>query len=90
MKAHLANQITLNQLAQISQLSPSYFLRAFQAEYHATPHQMLMALRLFEAKCLLAKLATNLLTNMLHKPTQQTSIFRMLYWLFTQNYLHAP
>ncbi|MOA39533.1 transcriptional activator FtrA [compost metagenome] len=35
-------------------LSPFHFLRRFQAQYHVTPQQMLMALRLFEAKQLLA------------------------------------
>ena len=35
-------------------LSPFHFLRRFKAQYHVTPQQMLMALRLFEAKRLLA------------------------------------
>lgn len=55
MRANLAERISLEQLAQLAGLSPFHFLRSFKAQYHATPQQMLMALRLFDAKCLLAK-----------------------------------
>jgi AraC-like DNA-binding protein len=34
----------------VAGLSPFHFLRCFQRQYHVTPHQMLMALRLLEAK----------------------------------------
>ncbi len=55
MRANLAERINLEQLAQVAGFSPFHFLRSFKAQYHATPQQMLMALRLFEAKCLLAR-----------------------------------
>ncbi|MEQ6290043.1 AraC family ligand binding domain-containing protein [Vogesella sp. GCM10023246] len=54
LRAHLAERLTLEQLAAVAGLSPYHFLRRFRAQYHATPQQMLMALRLFEAKRLLA------------------------------------
>lgn len=54
LRAHLANRITLDELAAEARLSPFHFLRSFQAEHHATPQQVLMALRLFEAKRRLA------------------------------------
>lgn len=54
LRAHLADKLTLPQLAAVAGLSPFHFLRRFQAQYHVTPQQMLMALRLFEAKRLLA------------------------------------
>lgn len=54
LRAHLAERITLEQLAAEAGLSPFHFLRSFQAEHHATPQQVLMALRLFEAKRRLA------------------------------------
>ncbi|WP_460712830.1 AraC family transcriptional regulator [Lysobacter terrae] len=54
LRAHLAESITLEELAAEAGLSPFHFLRCFQAEQHATPQQVLMALRLFEAKRRLA------------------------------------
>ncbi|WP_454694965.1 AraC family ligand binding domain-containing protein [Achromobacter aegrifaciens] len=54
LRAHLARRLTLDELAAVAGLSPFHFLRSFQAQYHATPQQMLMALRLFEAKRRLA------------------------------------
>ena len=55
MHANLGSAITLNDLAGVAGLSRFHFLRQFQSQYHATPHQMLMALRLHSAKCLLAR-----------------------------------
>ena len=49
MRAHLSRRLTLEELAREAGLSPFHFLRSFQAHCHATPQQMLMALRLFEA-----------------------------------------
>jgi len=54
LRAHLSRRLTLDELAAVAGLSPFHFLRSFQARYHATPQQMLMALRLFEAKRRLA------------------------------------
>lgn len=50
LHAHLADRLSLDQLAAVAGLSPFHFLRQFQAHYHATPQQMLMACRLAEAK----------------------------------------
>lgn len=54
LRAHLDRRLTLDELAAVAGLSPFHFLRRFKAQYHVTPQQMLMALRLFEAKRLLA------------------------------------
>lgn len=54
LRAHLDRRLTLDELAGVAGLSPFHFLRRFKAQYHATPQQMLMALRLFEAKRRLA------------------------------------
>jgi len=54
MHASLGDKLTLEQLAATADLSPFHFLRRFKSRHHATPHQMLMALRLFRAKELLA------------------------------------
>ncbi|HZH43036.1 MAG TPA: AraC family transcriptional regulator [Lysobacter sp.] len=54
LRAHLERRITLDELAAVAGLSPFHFLRSFRAEHHATPQQMLMALRLHEAKRRLA------------------------------------
>jgi AraC-like DNA-binding protein len=54
LRAHLAQRVTLDELAAVVGLSPFHFLRQFKRAHHATPQQMLMALRLFEAKQLLA------------------------------------
>ncbi|HEY5805525.1 MAG TPA: AraC family transcriptional regulator [Lysobacter sp.] len=53
LRAHLDRSLTLDDLAAVAGLSPFHFLRSFRAVHHATPQQMLMALRLFEAKRLL-------------------------------------
>jgi AraC-like DNA-binding protein len=50
LHAHLSRRLTLDELASMAGLSPFHFLRQFQAQHHATPQQMLMALRLAEAK----------------------------------------
>lgn len=55
MRAELHRRLTLDELAAVAGLSPFHFLRRFQASYHATPQQMLMALRLFDAKQRLAR-----------------------------------
>jgi len=53
LRANLSQRITLDELAGVAGLSPFHFLRQFRRAHHATPQQMLMALRLFEAKRLL-------------------------------------
>jgi AraC-like DNA-binding protein len=42
--------VTLDELAQVMSLSPYHFQRQFKAHFHVTPHQMLMAIRLWRAK----------------------------------------
>jgi AraC-like DNA-binding protein len=54
LRAHLTRRLTLDELAAVAGLSPFHFLRRFRAQHHVTPQQMLMALRLHEAKRLLA------------------------------------
>jgi AraC-like DNA-binding protein len=54
LRANLSRRLTLEELAGFAGLSPFHFLRRFQAHHHVTPQQMLMALRLFEAKRRLA------------------------------------
>lgn len=55
LRAHLAEPVRLDQLAALVSLSPWHFLRSFRQHFHVTPHQMLMAFRLYEAKQLLAQ-----------------------------------
>lgn len=55
LHAHLSRRLTLDELAAVAGLSPFHFLRQFQAQHHATPQQLLMALRLAEAKRLLSR-----------------------------------
>jgi AraC-like DNA-binding protein len=47
--------ITLDQLAALVSLSPYHFLRKFKAQYHVSPQQMLMAIRLSQAKQMLER-----------------------------------
>jgi len=42
--------VTLDELAQVVTLSPYHFQRQFKSHFHVTPHQMLMAIRLWRAK----------------------------------------
>ncbi|MFV9687508.1 AraC family transcriptional regulator [Pantoea graminicola] len=55
LRANLAEPVRLDELAALASLSPWHFLRAFRQHYHVTPHQMLMAFRLYEAKQRLAR-----------------------------------
>ena len=55
MHAALAEPWGLDDLAAVAGLSRFHFLRQFQAQYHVTPHKMLMALRLHAAKRWLAQ-----------------------------------
>lgn len=54
MQQRLDEALTLEELAAVAGLSPFHFLRSFRAAHHATPHEMLMALRLLRAKQMLA------------------------------------
>lgn len=54
LHAHYEQRLTLDDLARVAGLSPFHFLRQFQAQFHVSPQQMLMAVRLFAAKRLLA------------------------------------
>ena len=47
--------ITLDELANVAALSPWHFQRQFKAHFHVTPHQMLMAVRLWRAKAFLTQ-----------------------------------
>ncbi|NIY47599.1 AraC family ligand binding domain-containing protein [Cedecea colo] len=47
--------VTLDALAAVASLSPWHFQRQFKAHFHVTPHQMLMAIRLWYAKRFLAR-----------------------------------
>ena len=50
-----ARSLTLDEIARVASLSPYHFLRQFKAYFHVTPHQMLMAIRLWRAKLFLAQ-----------------------------------
>lgn len=54
LRENLASTVTLADLAAEVSLSPYHFQRQFKAHFHVTPHQMLMAFRLYRAKQLLA------------------------------------
>jgi len=54
MHERLADPLSLGDLAAAAGLSPFHFQRRFKARHGATPHQVLMALRLFRAKRQLA------------------------------------
>ncbi|HET7794543.1 MAG TPA: AraC family transcriptional regulator [Rhizobacter sp.] len=54
IRARFAEPLTLEEMAHEAGLSPFHFLRRFKQRYHVTPHQMLMAVRLFRAKQQLA------------------------------------
>lgn len=55
LRANAFRNISLAELAELVSLSPYHFLRQFKRQFHVTPHQMLMAFRLFEAKQLLTR-----------------------------------
>lgn len=47
--------VTLDDLAALLSLTPWHFQRQFKQQFHVTPHQMLMAIRLWRAKLFLAR-----------------------------------
>ncbi|MEJ8321867.1 AraC family transcriptional regulator [Kosakonia sacchari] len=49
------HSLTLDELAKVAALSPYHFQRQFKAHFHVTPHQMLMAIRLWRAKSFLTQ-----------------------------------
>ena len=55
IEANLANTISLNNLAQIAQISPSYFLRLFKQSTGTTPHRYITQRRVELGKRLLNK-----------------------------------
>ena len=55
LHADLTREWRLNELATLAGLSPFHFQRAFKAAYGISPHQWRMALRVAEAKRLLAR-----------------------------------
>jgi len=55
LRDNYTRNITLDELATLVSLSPYHFLRTFKSQLHVTPHQMLMAIRLNEAKRMLSQ-----------------------------------
>jgi len=55
LRDNFSAAITLDQLAALVSLSPYHFLRKFKTEYHVSPQQMLMAIRLAQAKLMLGR-----------------------------------
>lgn len=55
LRDNLAERMTLHDLSALVSLSPYHFQRQFKAQYHVTPHQMLMAFRLYQASQLLTE-----------------------------------
>ncbi|MCU5772590.1 AraC family transcriptional regulator [Erwiniaceae bacterium BAC15a-03b] len=55
LRENFTRNITLAELSTLVSLSPYHFLRQFKRQHHVTPHQMLMAFRLYEAKQLLMR-----------------------------------
>ena len=53
IEANLANRISLNNLAQVAQISPTYFLRLFKQSTGTTPHQYVTQRRVELGKSLL-------------------------------------
>ena len=54
VESHLAERITLAQLAALAALSPFHFSRAFKVTSGCTPHEFVTARRMERAKCLIA------------------------------------
>ena len=53
MRSHLSEELSLEVLTAVVQLSPFYFMRRFQQSTGSTPHQYLQQLRVAKAKQLL-------------------------------------
>lgn len=53
IEAHLAEDLSLKQLATIAQISPNYFLTKFKESRGITPHQYIIQQRISQAKKLI-------------------------------------
>jgi AraC family transcriptional regulator len=54
MEEHLAEEISLNELAKLARLSPYHFSRSFKQSFGEPPHRYWTRLRMERAKALLA------------------------------------
>jgi AraC family transcriptional regulator len=54
VRANVANDISVTELAEIVQMSPSHFARVFKASFGVTPYRFVMQQRVEEAKPMLA------------------------------------
>src|SRR5262249_34422664 len=55
LEDHLADPVSLAAMAELAQLSPYHFARAFKQSFGMPPHRYHMQLRIERAKALLAK-----------------------------------
>lgn len=55
MNEHLAENVSIDQVAKISRMSPSHFIRAFTVTFGVPPHRYLINLRLQKAESLLVQ-----------------------------------
>jgi AraC family transcriptional regulator len=60
IQAHIGSKISVEQMAEIAQMSPSHFLRAFRQSTGLPPHQFLIAARLAHARHLITTTSTPL------------------------------
>jgi len=79
ISTHLADPLTLSELASLVQVSQAHFIRAFQDTIGCTPHQYLMQCRIERAKALLAMPGVSISAVATQVGFQTHSHFTMLF-----------
>jgi len=79
MEEHLGEPVKLATLAALVRLSPHYFCRAFKQSFSVPPHRYHTALRIEQAKALLARPSSSVTEVGLSMGFQETSSFTALF-----------
>ena len=80
---HLAEEISVTSLAQLAQLSPYHFSRAFKQSFGMPPHRYLTSRRIERAKMLLAQRNLSVTEIGLDVGFSETSAFTAVFRKFT-------
>jgi len=83
VEEHLAEEVALASLAQLAQLSPFHFCRAFKQSFGVTPHRYLTSRRIERAKALLAERRLSVTEIGLEVGFSETSSFTAAFRKYT-------
>lgn len=83
IEEHLADDVPLSTLAELAQLSPFHFSRAFRQSFGMPPHRFHISRRVERAKCMLANVSTSVTEIGLRLGFSESSAFTATFRKFT-------